>query len=493
MTEKQTKLLSKLKDNPLTRIRENETALLFVSLTILSAFLIYSLTQIDVYRLFTYVLAIIISLYICLILYAWATVGKHLGLTTSILATMFILLTTVASGERIILFSLIPAIGATIFSHWFYLKEARLRQEEEIELEKITGDKNDLELEYKDKTELHKALEERIKKFTSLSEIAQTFSSTLDKKEILSFMVEKTMSLIGKGETCLLYLVDPEINRLRLNILKSNNPEIRQERYLGKDGDVYDHWAIRQKQVLLIENTHKDFRFREEDSRHTTRPVTSLIASPLIRGERITGLLRLDSPTPNTFTANDLRLLDIISDIGSAALANARLLERTEELGKKDSLTNLYVHRYFQEELAKELHHALNTSCSLSLLMIDIDNFKSYNDLYGHTVGDLVLKKLAKVLLITSGGDAIVSRYGGEEFAVILPQAKKDDAVEKAEEIRKAVEHEPIFIRNAETHITISIGVKTFPQDAMLPEELIKTADDALRTAKALGKNRICS
>lgn len=493
MTEKQTRLLSKLKDNPLIKIKENQPVLLLTSITVVSSFLIYSLTQLDTNILFTYALGLGLSLYTCLILYAWVTLGSPLGFTTSILSIVFILLASIVSGQRIIFLSLIPAIGAAIFGYCFYRKEQNIRQEKDLDLEKIEEDKNDLEIVYKDKTELHKALQERFKKFTALSEIAQTISTTLNQQEISSFMVEKTVSLIEKGENCLLYLVDPEINRLRLSILKSNNPDIHQEKYLGKGGDIYDHWAIRQKQVLLTENIHKDFRFREEDSRSTGWPVASLIAAPLIRGERIMGVLRMDNPRPNIFTANDLRLLDIISDIGAAALENSRLVERTEELGKRDSLTNLYVHNYFLKELANQLQDALRASASLSLLMIDIDNFKTYNDRYGHTVGDMVLKTLARVLILTSGGDAIVSRYGGEEFAVILPGAKKKEALARAEEIRKETETKPISIRNTETHITISIGVKTFPEDAMLPEELIKTSDTALRLAKAQGKNRVCS
>ena len=477
----------------LTRLKENETVLLFLSLTILSSLLIYSLTQLKVSNLSTYAVGLELSLYTCLIVYAWGHLGKALGLATSLLGLIFIFLAAAVLGQRIVLISIIPSLGATIFSYWCYKKEDALKQEKALKLESITEDKNDLEIECKKKIALHEALQERVKKFATLSEMAQVFSSTLNQQEISVIMVEKTMSLVGKGENGLLYLVDPEINRLRLAILKSNNPNQKPEKHLGKDGDVYDHWAIRHKQVLLIEDTRKDFRFKEEDSHRTGWPVSALMASPLIRGERIMGLLRLDSQKPSAFTTNDLRFLDIISDIGAAALENARLVDRTEELARRDSLTNLYVHSYFKGELTRQLQDALATSTPLSLLMMDIDDFKKYNDLYGHTVGDIVLKKAAKILLATTRGDAVVSRYGGEEFAVILPKTDKNRARDKAEEIRKAIERETIFIRNKETHITISVGVKTFPQEAMLPEELIKKADDALRQAKAEGKNRICS
>ncbi len=171
------------------------------------------------------------------------------------------------------------------------------------------------------------------------------------------------------------------------------------------------------------------------------------------------------------------------------AEANRRL----EDLATVDAMTGLRNFRYFQAFLDREVRRSLRTASPISLLMIDVDHFKHYNDTYGHPAGDDVLRQVAKVLKSRLRGIDLPARYGGEEFAVVLLDAAKDRATYVAEELRATIEHTPI--PNEETQpggkLTISVGVATSLSDARTPDDLVKCADEALYEAKRGGRNRV--
>jgi diguanylate cyclase (GGDEF)-like protein len=180
------------------------------------------------------------------------------------------------------------------------------------------------------------------------------------------------------------------------------------------------------------------------------------------------------------------------------AEANARL----GQLAVTDGLTGLYNHRHFHERLSLEVERSQRGGRPVSLLMIDVDHFKAYNDTYGHPAGDEILRQLAQVLTAERRVNDVVARYGGEEFAVILVDASKFTAAKIAEKLREDVfGHE--FPRRPRqdgrdgregrdgSRISISVGVATFPDDAGDPEALVRAADAALYAAKHAGRNRI--
>lgn len=161
-----------------------------------------------------------------------------------------------------------------------------------------------------------------------------------------------------------------------------------------------------------------------------------------------------------------------------------RLNFKLNQQALTDELTGIGNFRYFQNIFDAELHRADRYKRNLSLLMVDIDDFKSFNDQFGHTFGDEILKKIATTLETTIREEDIVARYGGEEFIIIAPETNKKKAKEIAERIRKAVAH----LKN---HVTVSIGIASFPSDGKTSKKLIEKADKALYESKSKGKNQV--
>ncbi|MFA7000912.1 MAG: sensor domain-containing diguanylate cyclase, partial [Candidatus Omnitrophota bacterium] len=238
-------------------------------------------------------------------------------------------------------------------------------------------------------------------------------------------------------------------------------------------------------------DSHQDFRFDVIESQKI-EALRSLVAAPIVNEGRVMGTLRVNSSKSKAFTNDHLRLLDTISVLASSAISNAMLYEETELLAIRDSLTGLYVRRYFFERLKDEHRRALLTHRPLSLLMCDLDHFKACNDRYGHGAGDLILIRFAEILAQTAE-QAIVCRYGGEEFSVLLPEIAKEDASALALRICRATEAESFMIRREPVRMTVSIGVSGFPEDALDMETLVQLADQALYQAKRKGRNRVCS
>ncbi len=168
--------------------------------------------------------------------------------------------------------------------------------------------------------------------------------------------------------------------------------------------------------------------------------------------------------------------------------------ELAEKQAITDGLTEIYNYRSFHRHLERELKRSIRHWLKMSLIMIDIDFFKHYNDTHGHPAGDRILRQLADVFRRSTRSSDIVARYGGEEFVIILPETPKPAAFKMAEKIRKMVEDEAFPNEHTQPNgsLTISIGVATFPDDAQTVDELIQRADAQLYKAKQTGRNRIC-
>src|SRR5690606_13720823 len=168
------------------------------------------------------------------------------------------------------------------------------------------------------------------------------------------------------------------------------------------------------------------------------------------------------------------------------------LRERLRLQSIRDPLTGLFNRRYLEESAAREIARCERRDCPLSLMMLDIDHFKAFNDVHGHAGGDALLARFGKLLAEHSRGEDIACRYGDEEFTLILPEAPAEAAMQRAGAIRSAVEAMRVQHMGRELpQVTVSIGVATFPANGNTPEALMRAADEALYRAKHEGRNRV--
>ena len=211
------------------------------------------------------------------------------------------------------------------------------------------------------------------------------------------------------------------------------------------------------------------------------------ICVPLIFfGEKL-GVLVLDSKTPNAFLESDVTPLESVADICAAAIQNAHHFESAKQLAYLDGLTGIFNRRFFEMRIVEELERAQRYKSDLSVIMLDIDHFKKLNDEFGHLLGDEVLRQVSNILQQHLRKGDVVCRFGGEEFAILLPQASHESAMEVAEKLRRTIEtwHFPGVPRP----VTVSAGAAHFPEFGETRDEVVAAADTALYMAKQAGRN----
>ncbi len=207
------------------------------------------------------------------------------------------------------------------------------------------------------------------------------------------------------------------------------------------------------------------------------------------RGEVSAEALIQAIPLRGTVSA-DRERWGILSNQLALGLQRISLYRQVQESASHDGLTGLMVRRYFQERLAGEVEGALRRGSSVAFLMVDLDRFKGVNDSYGHLVGDVVLREIARIIRGAVREMDLVGRYGGEEFAVALPDADEETGMQIAERIRAAVQDAAIRAYDEEVRITVSVGLALCPKHAAAPGQLVEQADRAMYRAKGLGRNR---
>jgi diguanylate cyclase (GGDEF)-like protein len=220
------------------------------------------------------------------------------------------------------------------------------------------------------------------------------------------------------------------------------------------------------------------------------RGIQALKILPLKSGDRVLGTLVAASRRRGAFEDDVVRMLEVIALQTAQSLQRAQLFAEVERMAVTDGLTGLHNHRHFQNLLDQQVALAQRYGKPLSLLLCDIDHFKTVNDTYGHPVGDTVLRGVAKILSAQARSVDLVARYGGEEFAIVLPETDSSAARALAERIRVSVAAVEMRTALGPVKVTLSLGVATFPDVADGKQALIDRADQALYAAKHAGRNR---
>ncbi len=346
--------------------------------------------------------------------------------------------------------------------------------------------------EYDKLLEANQVLNERIIEVYTLYNVSRTLSMSLQLNELLDLV----MSLIGKSlniNRFSLMLLDEQTRKLSIRAAHGLADEILFHGEFDPEAGLSGK-AFSKGEPVIVEDLSKtnDFIYFQGSGLDKG----SYLGVPLKRpAGTVIGVLNAHKSSSGAFKDSDLRLFKAVSEHVAVAIDHALAFQQTQELMSRDELTNLYNRRYFFERFEREVYRAERYGRRLSVLMIDIDHFKNYNDTYGHLRGDQALRRMARLLEANLRRADIIARYGGEEFLVLLPETEKDDAVKVCEKLRSEVEKIDFnddAPRLDKAGMTITLGVASMPDDSEEAIELIDLADKALYYGKAQGRNRVC-
>lgn len=268
-------------------------------------------------------------------------------------------------------------------------------------------------------------------------------------------------------------------------------PAIRTD--LTNDGHSWISWFLinREEPFILTKNqlNLQQMPLLYEGEEHAG--LSTFLAAPMRHQQKRIGALVLGSKQEEAFSSQQARAISILCNQAAVSLENSSIIHKMEELAITDGLTGLYNHRYFQEAFQQELERAERQNQSLTLVIMDIDHFKGFNDSFGHPAGDFILRSLASLLKKNARKIDILARYGGEEFAALLPSIDKKNARKTAERWRKNVQRSTFKSGGQSFAITLSIGFSTYPEDGNSKVELIQKADRGLYDAKENGRNQV--
>jgi diguanylate cyclase (GGDEF)-like protein len=340
--------------------------------------------------------------------------------------------------------------------------------------------------------QLYQESQRQAQRLSVINKVSQAIGSTIELDDLLELIYEQ-LSIISPSDTYFVSLYDEKDDTQDIRILIDAGQRFPHVRV--PVGEGFSSYVIKNRKPLLLHHISEDW-----DSL-VVKPVQmgqdrmseSWLGVPMIIGDRCLGLLAIASYRPYAFNEDDMTLLTNIAAQAVLALDNAHQHAEVKEKARRDSLTNAYNHGTLLMMLEQEVEAGRKTGAPVSLIMLDVDYFKDYNDRYGHVIGDQVLCSLVNAIQAHVKESDIVGRWGGEEFSVGLPGVSKKQSYEVANRIRKSLAKIVLHNKAGEPipSPTISQGIATFPQDANDTAQLVNIADMALYQAKESGRNQI--
>jgi len=361
------------------------------------------------------------------------------------------------------------------------LRRASASQEAVSELER------DL-LQLRDKTINLYEQRERMNAVTRLSH----HISALDLDRILDVCIKEVPRIVGAKEASV-YLYDYTDRQL---VLKRHSQARKLNERIRLEDNPYSPMAhaLDINQIVIVddfEDYEEKHNVRLERSYRARYDTNTSVIVPLRSGERIVGVLNLTGKSGgSSFRVNDdLPPIEQLSAIIGASIRNCQLFEEVQQQARSDGMTGFLNHNTFYEDLTREIRRTRRYGDTLSLIIMDVDDFKAFNDNYGHQAGDFILRETARLIRENIRDVDIPARYGGDEFAIVLPRIDLEGAMLAASRIRKHLSSHPFTYQEVEFRITVSSGIGTHHEDES-SAELVRKTDAAMYRAKAKGKNR---
>lgn len=327
-------------------------------------------------------------------------------------------------------------------------------------------------------------MEQTKKQFAALYRITAIVQTTVDEQEVLDKILEHVTKEFGLVNVALL-LLDEERQEL---IVRSQRGCFQNFcRFLRIPiGSGICGYAAESRQLVYVPDVTADSRYISGGIE-----CVSELAIPLIVNDKVIGVFNVETTEKREFREIDLAMFSSITNQIATTIVHAKYIAEVQVQAITDDMTGLYNYRYFRTVLVQEFKRAKRYERPITILMMDIDSFKMYNDSYGHQQGDYVLRKIAELIRNAVRDVDLVMRYGGEEFVAVLPETTLQDGMVIAERIRQNIADFPFENQETQPHgiISVSIGVAGFPRDADSDVELIQHADDALYAAKKTRSN----
>jgi diguanylate cyclase (GGDEF)-like protein len=332
----------------------------------------------------------------------------------------------------------------------------------------------------------------RANQLAVLNEVTRIVSSTLEIGRLLDLIYGEVQRIV-RADSYYVALLDVEKQALKVEVLVDEG-----ERFPPMIIPLGDNLASKvclQRAPLLLRNVPEEILALGVKPLRlgTTKVSASWLGVPVMLSQELIGVLAVGSYRLAAFDASDQEILQSIAMQAAIAIDNARHHAEVEWQARHDSLTGAQTHGYFLTRLREQVERAAKTHSLLSLIMLDIDHFKEYNDSFGHLTGDAILCHAVQAIISNTKAEDLVGRWGGEEFVVALPRCNREDARVVAERIRKSLSE--IVVQDERGRQlpvpTASQGIATFPADARDPIALIDAADAALYRAKLRGRNQI--
>lgn len=266
---------------------------------------------------------------------------------------------------------------------------------------------------------------------------------------------------------------------------------IDKEKHIFKFNHPIITWFNNGNKLLLSSHIHNHVLFKglwDEEKRAITELNTELVA-PIRYLDNLIGMVIISGRHDETpYSFSEIGFLETLINNAAAIIENAKTIQNMKNQSITDELTKLYNHRYFHDTAGKWFRDKKYDSFSIA--MIDIDQFKIYNDLYGHSAGDIALQKIAEIISDTTGESDLLVRYGGEEFVIFYPNIESEIALKEIDKIRERVEEDFLLSKDIKEFLTVTVGVSSYPKDGKTLEEIISNSDTAMHHGKKIGRNK---